>query len=255
MNNARFIFKTWKGTLAIMLLVAGCLVCRAADVASEFDAANTLYGQGKFAEAAAAYEKIVQSGSVSPALYFNLGNAFFKSGQLGLAVAAYRAAEKVAPRDPEVRANLQFVRNRVQGPTLAPTPIQRWLGGLSVNEWATLAAVVLWVWLGLLVLIQFRPALKQALRTFLWLGGVATIVAGGLLGTAWSTHSARTAVVITGDAVVRNGPLDEAPSEVTVHDGAELAVLDAKNGWFQVQVDSRRVGWVKSAQVVLTSGT
>src|SRR5262249_19285050 len=144
---------------------------------------------GKFAEAASAYEKLSQTGTVSPALYFNMGNAFFKSGQLGRAVAAYRTAERMAPRDPDVRANLQFVRNQIQGPTSAITPAQRWLATLTINEWAVLATVALWSWLGLLVLIQFRPGLKQSLRTLLWLGGVATFVACSLLGAAWSNHA------------------------------------------------------------------
>ena len=50
----------------------------------------------------------------------NLGNAYFKSGQLGKAIAAYREAEQMSPRDPDVRANLRFARNQVQGPTLRP---------------------------------------------------------------------------------------------------------------------------------------
>ena len=55
----------------------------AADPAAEFNAANKLYAEGKFAEAAGTYEKILQSGAVSPALYFNYANAEFKSGNLG----------------------------------------------------------------------------------------------------------------------------------------------------------------------------
>ena len=75
-----------------------------------FDTANKLYEEGKFAEAAAAYESLVQSRQVSAALYFNLGNAWFKSGQIGRAIAAYRQAEQMTPRDPDLRANLQFAR-------------------------------------------------------------------------------------------------------------------------------------------------
>src|SRR5204862_132447 len=70
---------------------------------------------GPFAEAAAAYEKIVAGGRVSSALYFNLGNALFKSGRIGRAIANYRLAEQLAPRDPDIRANLRFARNHVNG--------------------------------------------------------------------------------------------------------------------------------------------
>jgi tetratricopeptide (TPR) repeat protein len=226
----------------------------AADVSAGFDSANKLYEQGKFADAASAYENLIQSGTFSSALYFNLGNAFFKSGQLGRAIAGYRKAERLSPRDPDVLANLQFVRARVQSPTSSPDRWQRWLAALTLNEWAIFAAVVLWIWLALMILVQLRPGLQPSLRTFLWSGGLATVVLGICVGAAWSSDLTKTAIVVTPDAVTHNGPLDEAPSGATVHDGAELNVLDTKNDWVQVRVDARRVGWLKREQVIIASG-
>ena len=112
------------------------------------------------------YEKILQSGAISPALYFNYGNAEFKSGNLGRAIAAYRQAAELAPRDAEVRANLDFARNQVQGPTLRESrwSLQDWLGTLTLNEWTGLAAAAFWLLFGLLAARQIRPALKTALR-------------------------------------------------------------------------------------------
>src|SRR5262249_40911221 len=71
---------------------------------SAFEAANRLYLEGKFSEAATTYGILEQSGQKSAALYFNWGNALFKSQQLGRAIAAYRHAEELAPRDPDIRA-------------------------------------------------------------------------------------------------------------------------------------------------------
>src|SRR5262245_21337339 len=95
--------------LRIILLVAilFALASYAAVASTGFDSANRLYEQGKFSDAAAAYEQLIQSGTVSSAIYFNLGNAYFKSGQLGHAIAAYRDAQLIAPQDPDVRANLE----------------------------------------------------------------------------------------------------------------------------------------------------
>ena len=131
-----FAFFTWALTVA---------AASPAALSDPFDSANRLYEQGKFPEAASAYEGLIRSGPVSPALYFNLGNAWFKSGQTGRAIAAYRRAERIAPRDPDLRANLQFVRNQVQGPTLLPDRWERGLSRLTVNEWTVLAAVALWL--------------------------------------------------------------------------------------------------------------
>jgi len=224
------------------------------EISANFDAANKLYELGKFTDAAAAYENMIHAGAASSAVYFNLGNAYFKSGQLGKAIAATREAENLTPRDPDVRANLQFIRARVQAPTGSPASWQQWLKTLTLNEWAVLTAVIVWVWLGLWILIQFRPQLKQALRAALWCGGVAVFVFSGCTYAAWSSESTKTAIIITKDAVLHNGPLDEAPTTATVHDGAELPVLDTKNDWLQVRVDNQRVGWVKREQVTLTSG-
>src|ERR1043166_8616450 len=84
-----------------------------------FEAANRLYFEGKFSEAATTYAILLQSNNQSASLYYNWGNALFKSGQIGRAISAYRQAERLTPRDPDVIANLQFARNQVQAPTLA----------------------------------------------------------------------------------------------------------------------------------------
>src|SRR5580765_1961801 len=88
--------------LALTLFGLSNAPLRAENLATAFDQANRLYEQGKYAMAATAYEKLLQSEPASPALYFNLGNAWFKAGQSGRAIAAYRQAEMLAPRDPNL---------------------------------------------------------------------------------------------------------------------------------------------------------
>ena len=112
-----------------------------------------------------AYEKILQTGGQSPALLFNYANAEFKAGHLGKAIAAYRRAELLAPRDAEIRANLAFVRNQVQGATVRESRWQDWLGALTLNEGALLTAVLFWLTFALLAARQIRPALVPKLRS------------------------------------------------------------------------------------------
>ena len=238
-----------------VFLWAGATAVAGEELPAVFDSANRLYEQGKFAEAASAYEKAVQSGSVSPALYFNLGNAWFKAGQTGRAIAAYRQAAQIAPRDPELRTNLQFVRNQVQGPTLLPGWWWRWLGTLTLNEWTVLASAVLWLWLVPLILLQWRPGWRPALRQGILAGGIATGLLGFCLAAAfYRGHSTPAAVVVAGQVTVHQGPLDESPGSFTLHDGAELAVLDEKGGWLQVTAGAQRAGWIRRDQVMLLPG-
>ena len=117
--NARFLLM-----IAALAVWSGCFRSAAADVSADFTTANKMYAEGKFAEAAGAYEQIIQStsrdGTASAALYFNAGNAEFKLGHLGRAIAAYRRAAWLNPRDSEVLGNLGFARNQVQRATVRP---------------------------------------------------------------------------------------------------------------------------------------
>jgi tetratricopeptide (TPR) repeat protein len=221
---------------------------------SGFDAANRLYEQGNFGEAAEAYEALLRSGETSAALYFNLGNAYFKSAKIGRAVAAYRNAEQLTPRDPDIRANLQFARNQATGPSVLPSGWERWLGRLSLNEWTIAAAASVWLLLLLLTLPQWRPALKPVLRGYVLYAGILAVLTCACFALSLQQHrSARMAIVITGEAVVRGGPLEtEANKVFTAHDGAELRVLDQKGDWLQVYAAPRQMGWVRRDQVVLT---
>jgi len=222
------------------------------DVAAQFEAANKLYEQGKFAEAAVAYEAIRQSGVASPALYFNLGNALFKSAQIGRALVAYREAEQQSPRDPDLRANLQFARNQVQGPTRRPGRVERWLATLSLNEWTALAAVGLWLTFISLAVIQLRPRLATPLRNLTIAAASSALLFGICLGLALANRAGTESAIVTArEVTVRNGPFDESPTAFTAHDGAELRVLDHKDDWLQVTDGNRRAGWLRHRDVTL----
>jgi tetratricopeptide (TPR) repeat protein len=235
------------------LLFAGNLF--AADVAADFSAANKLYAEGKFADAAAGYEKILQTGAQSPALLFNDANAEFKSGHLGLAIAAYRRAAQLSPRDDDIRANLAFVRNQVQGATVREGRWQNWFSALTLNEGALLTAALFWLTLALLVARQIRPALVPRLKSATWICAALTIFAASVLGLQAANHfSSATAVVTADNVTVRSGPFDEAQSAFTARDGAELRVSDRHDDWVQVANGTGKSGWLPVKQVEILPG-
>lgn len=226
----------------------------AVEVGAGFDQANKLYEEGKFSEAAAAYQKLIEAGSSAPALFFNLGNAFFKAGQPGRAVLWYRRAEALAPRDPDVKANLQYIRKNVSS-TGSTMGWRVWLRTLSLNEWTTLTVVAAWLWFGLLAVREWKPGLRPSLRGLTAGSGVAVLLLTAALFLAWQDEFRnQPAVIVVSEAVVRRGPLDESQSYFHLRDGAEVTVLDQKDNWLQVS-DGMRVGWVRRAQVELVHGS
>jgi len=244
--------KIWLSIL-ITLVCAGKIL--AADVSADFSTANKLYAEGKFSDAANAYEKMIQSGAQSPSLWFNAGSAEFKAGHLGKAIAAYRQAELLAPRDAELRANLAFVRNQVQGATVRESSWQNWVGSLTLNEGTVLTAILFWLTLGIFVVRQIRPALVPKLQGATRILVVLTIFSATVLGLQAANHfSNGTAVVTVAEATARSGPFDEAQSAFTVRDGAELSVLDQRDGWVQVVNNVGKSGWLSTKLVAVLPG-
>ncbi len=240
--------------LAFSTAVVGFALCAhafAQNPTATFEQANKLYEQGKFADAAKTYESLRQQGQTSPELLFNLGNAYFKSGQTGRAMLAYRQAELLAPRDPDLRANLSFVGGTVDG----ASPMSRWrafLHRLTLNEWTFVTTQLLWVWFALLIAGQIKATWKKPLRLYTRFAGIATVLCAAILFFAQQeVLGTPTGVVITKEAVVRYGPVEESQTSFVLHDGAEVRVVDQNNGWLRVTDAARREGWLKSDQVAL----
>jgi tetratricopeptide (TPR) repeat protein len=220
-----------------------------------FEQGNKLYEQGRYTEAAAVYEQMLGSGKASAALYFNLGNSWFKAGQLGRAIAAYRQAKGLSPRDPDILANLQFARNQSGGATLRPDRVERTLSRLSLDEWTWLAFGTAWLALLLLALQQWNPRLRYSLRALTAVFIVFAIALAGCLFAALRRSGTDViAVVIVPSAEVRHGPLEESQTAFSVRDGAELRLLDEKDSWVRVTTGARQTGWLPRKTVLIVGG-
>ena len=238
---------------ALWLLVLGSHQSLARDAHPQFEEANRLYEEGKYAQAAVIYEALAAARQASPALCFNLGNALFKSGQPGRAIVWYRRAETLAPRDPDIQANLQFVRKTINANSVV-TGWSRWLPKLSLNEWTALSVGTFWLWFALLILREFKPDLAPGLRGYIATVGVGTCGLALCLGLVlFNLSQHMPAVVIVPEAVIRRGPLEESQSLYTLRNGAEASVLDQKNDWLQVMDQAKRIGWVRRNQVMMVN--
>jgi tetratricopeptide (TPR) repeat protein len=227
------------------MAVAVSTAAGAAEVGELFDGAARLYEQGKYREAAAAYEQLAARSNATVSVWFNLGNAWFKAGEKGRAIACYRRAEKLAPRDPEISENLSWARTKVG---TAGTPqvgfVDRFLRLLTPNEWAVVAIVGVWGWFVLMVAREWAPKFLTLSTAGCWMvaGGAGLLLV--IAYTAKIRDARLNAVVITSEATVRFGPLEEAQSAFTLPDGSELLVTDRKGAWMEVRDSMGRRGWV-----------
>ncbi len=217
-------------------------------------AANVLAANGRTAEAIRAYETLVSQGMDDPALYFNLGNAYYQNGELGQAILNYRRATQLAPRDADIQHNLALARAQAteQLPQTPDTIVTIFLadmaGWLTLNETAVLS-LLLWTSLCVAFFVvrrlghgRKRTLLKYSLLPLAMLFLLSAFTVGSRLQTA---HNLKEAVIVAEVADVYAGPGEQFGSDFQLHDGAEVALYQTRGDWAQIGAPGSELrGWV-----------
>jgi tetratricopeptide (TPR) repeat protein len=249
--------------LAVGLAMAGSVPAAdptaARDPVTSFFEANALYKAGRYQEAATRYQALVTAGFESGALHYNLGNAFFRAGELGRAILSYERARRLLPRDPDVRANLRFAHRQTgANAAAAPAPPPLWLRltaplafRATTGELALTTAIAYTAVMLLLTLRLFLPAWRQALGRAAVAAGVMVVLAGTACGVRLVEEHLRTRAVIVraGDIPVRFEPSDTGTVHFTLPEGALVRVLAERESWHQVARTDGRRGWIEAAAV------
>jgi tetratricopeptide (TPR) repeat protein len=246
------------GAALVMLAAGGRAISGpgAADLNGIFRQACELYEKGDFGSALGQFQAVKAGGMENAALYYNIGNCYYREGQLGRAVASYRRALMLAPRDQDVKTNLALIRVAVGSgdstltagrPAVTALPLRffsprqfQWIFYLAYY----LAAAC---FLGVLFLRgRFR-------RVGVYGVIAAIVVAGCALGLAQygiSRFRAVTDGVVVADRTpLTSGPGDAFQEIATLPDGLELR-LRAKSGiWVEVQLPTGEVGWLRDTTV------
>src|SRR5881398_1035111 len=112
---------------------------------AEFAKANQEFAQGHFKEAISGYEALIRAGQWSANVFYDLGNAYFRTGNFGRAILNYERALALDRHHPEATANLQIARDEAHALELRPTWPERYLQFASVNQYSIAAAVAFWI--------------------------------------------------------------------------------------------------------------
>ena len=245
---------------AALLLVA----CGSAPLVAQeafFEEGNRLYQEGDFAGAVELYERILESGVESGELHYNLGNAWFRLGEIGPAVLHYERARRMMPRDDDLRANLELARSLTVD-EITPLPgfwllrVARWWVDLLSRP--VLLAVVTLTWLtamgALIVAVAGRSEslVAWSRRVAAAAGGLTLVFGLSLMAREIGVGRPDEAVIMAEAAAVHSAPSDDRALLIfTVHEGTRVRVERRSDAWVEIVLEDGRVGWVRSGQLVL----
>lgn len=233
-----------------LILTGGVSFVQAGAFDADFEKGNTAYSTGDYAQAITAYQGILNAGYHSSELYYNLGNACFRTGQLGRAILYYTRAKQLDPRDEDVRANLAFARRfavdkiEITEETILLEYVNRFFDVFSLNEITWLAAL-LYILTATAVLAHYiyrwlylpKPIIVLLISLFV----VAAVFAGVKLDRDVLT---RTGVVLEQQTDVKNGPGNDFTNQFTAHAGLMFTIEREESGYYLVDFENRLKGWI-----------
>ena len=220
--------------------------------------ADSSYVSEDYLQAIAQYEELLKA-SPNAAVYYNLGNAYYRMDNITRAILSYERALLLSPGDADIRFNLQLARSKTvdkivpQSEFFAVTWFRSLVNLLSVDGWAYASLVCLAVAIILALVYLFSTPVW--LRKVGFFGGVL-MLAFFLLANVFAFNQQQIinhrdgAIIIQSAVAVKSTPAPNGTDLFILHEGTKVTITDdTVEGWCEVMVPDGKQGWVETAQV------
>jgi len=246
-----------KNILALGLMIIAFAGFGSPAALSLFNQANSLYSRGRFEQAISFYQQALQSGIQNSDLYYNLGNAYYKTGDLGRAALCWRRAERLNPADPDLRANLELTGKMIS--EHLPVPAQSSLTDFwrrvrdlgSAQKWGTRFSIFIWgFWLSLFLYLIFSARrMKRILLGLNLILVLLTLAAGAGFGFRYHWEQEPAGVVLQKNVPARSGPGENFSLLFELPAGARVLIRECGSGYCKVEFPPGMIGWVEGKTI------
>ena len=220
-----------------------------------FEEANNAYANDDFETAITKYEKILENGETSVAVYYNLGNAHYKLNNVAPSIYYFEKALQLDPTDEDVQNNIEFARSMtiddipVNEETGFQKRINSFISTFSYNTWAYLAIALSITFVILFLLYYFsRNSLQKriffgvAIFAFL-LGGISVFFAFQQQEIQFNNQFA---IIFAEEAPVKNEPSQRGEAAFSLHAGTKTRVLEDYQEWVKIELPNGTQGWIQN---------
>ena len=245
--------------LLAVLSLTSCFLPQTSEAATKAEA-DSAYVRGEYQQAIKEYEALLEKGS-SAELYYNLGNAYYRTENITRAVLNYERALLLSPGDRDIRFNLQLAQSKTIDKIVPESEMffVTWYHALvsltSVDGWARTALVSLALVIVLFLIYLFSDRLW--LRKVGFFGGavlLAVFVLSNLF--AWqqkqNLQERRGAIVTAPSVVIKSTPAKNGTDLFILHEGTKVRITDGSmKGWKEIRIADGKEGWVESSKIEL----
>lgn len=224
----------------------------AADLETE-EQAEQLYAEGKYADAADAYNKILAEGMESAKLYYNLGNCYYKLGENTRAILNYERSLLLDPGDAMTRYNLKMAQHAIVDKieVLPELFLVRWYKALetyfSADQWGYISVALFIIFLVMAALFFYSPSIGVKKTGFV-VGIIVFFLTVGSIFFAMKQSSRVSereyAIITTPSVTVKGAPDNSGTSLFLIHEGLKVRVVGELGSWYNIRLADGNEGWV-----------
>ncbi len=219
---------------------------------------NDFYAMGNFESAINNYLTIEKEGFISSELYYNLGNSYYRLGNIGRSVLYYERALKLDPSNKDVKANLTMANTRcIDKIDAVPefvlvTLVKKIRDSFSSNTWAVVALIFFIIALLGYIFFKQTTSIKGKKLVFItnivviFIAIVSFLFSYSLYSRASSND---TAVIISGIGNVKSAPNSTGNSIFVLHSGTKVNVLESIGEWSRIEIRDGRQGWINNSDI------
>lgn len=238
--------------LFLVFFIITAAFCQEAEV--KFEQANQLYRNGEYDKAAQIYEQIVTNGYENAALYYNLGNAYYKEKIYPAAILNFERAKRLLPNDEEIEHNLHLSNLHVVD-KIEPVPqlfIFEWwrsfINLFSTDGWAWTAIILLWgtVVLGSLLLMLRSDLVRRLILLLATLTLFLSVLAFVGIFQRYGIEAEQYAIVFFPSVSVKSAPDAQSTDLFVIHEGVKAQVLDTVGEWKKIKLADGKIGWMQA---------
>ena len=238
------------------IVISVFFICSSALFAQDaFDAANAAYADGRYEEAAAMYQSLLDE-QPDATLYYNLGNSRFKQGELAQAILNYERALRLKPNYKDAQYNLAFAQSRITDNIVEQDFfLSSWARTVrnSLSErtwWSTSIGLFICALIALLLFLLGRELwLRKTAFHVAWIALLFSLIAGLNAGSLRQRNTLRNEAIITQGVVnVKSSPDRSGTDLFTIHEGTKVTIRETLGEWVNVSVGSNE-GWMKAAHL------
>jgi tetratricopeptide (TPR) repeat protein len=218
-----------------------------------FRRANEFYKNKDFKKAAELYESVEKQGLTSAALYYNLGNSYFRIGNTPKAILNYERAKKLSPDDEDLQYNLKIANLSVTD-KIEPLPelefshfIKSFVNTYSSAGWAVWAIALLWLSLAtaaLFILSNYRNLKKTGFYTAII--SFALFVVFILISLQRRSYENKDfAIIFSAVSYVKTAPEAQSKDAFYLHAGTKVEIRETLGDWSYIRIADGKTGWLK----------